>query len=204
MWDNSIMKHTDSEIHKLTSAEIARQKAPLVARREEIVSERAEIYRSAPKSAAATTTIDPDERAAIDHARHLLNGSAPESLSLPPEVNRDRILLREQRGIEIALKILASKDLVARATEAIQWAEENGDGWRALCREIVLTAIKFAALEEKAQRLLEQCVDISSVRLPMANVIGGRPISDTSISDLTEIALADGVVTSAEVKKAKS
>jgi hypothetical protein len=38
----------------------------------------------------------------------------------------------------------------------------------------------------------------------MANIIGGRAISETPISDLTERALAAGVVTSAEVKKAKS
>jgi len=195
------MKHS-SEIHELTRAEITRQKAPLVARRNEIVSERAAIYKSAP----AALPIHPDERAAREHAKHLLNGSAPASLLLPPDMGiaRDRILLREQRGIEIALKILESNDLAARATEAVQWAEDNGEKWRALCREIVLTALKFAALEETAQRLLEECIDISSVRLPMANVIGGRPISDTSISDLVEMAVVQGVVTSAEVKKAKS
>src|SRR3954451_20009604 len=196
------MKNTDT-IHDLTTAEIARQTAQLVARRQAIIDERAENYKRAPKTPAAIP-IDPDERAAREHAKYLMNGSAPESLSLPPEISRDRILLREQRGIEIALKILDSKDLVARATEAVQWAEDNGDRWRALCREITLTAIRTATLEENAQRLLSECIDIHSVRLPMANVIGGRPMSDTSLSDLTELALAAGVVTAPEVKKAKS
>jgi hypothetical protein len=37
------------------------------------------------------------------------------------------------------------------------------------------------------------------------NVIGGRSLCETqSISDLAEIALAAGVVTSAEIRKAKS
>jgi hypothetical protein len=94
--------------------------------------------------------------------------------------------------------------LAARATEAVQWAEEHADEWRALCRDIVLTAVRLDALDGSARRLLEQCVDVHSVRLPMANLIGGRPITETPTSDLAETALAAGVVTSSEVKKAKS
>jgi hypothetical protein len=190
-------------IHELTTAEIARQTAPLAARLQEIISERAQNYRNAPT--VATTIVDPDERAAREHAKHLLNGSAPGSLLLPPEITHDRELLREQRGIEIALKIYASKDLVARATEAVRWAEEHRGEWMELCRAITLTAIKLESLENKAHELIEQCVDIHAVRLPMGNVIGGRAICETrSISDLAETAIAAGVVTSSEVKKAKS
>jgi hypothetical protein len=199
------MKNT--EIHELTTAEIARQTAPLNARYQEIVSERAANYRSALKNGGggATPIIDPDERAAREHAKTLLNGSSPGSLLLPPEITRDRALLREQRGIEIALKIFASKDLVARAAEAVQWAEEHGDEWKALCRDIVLAAVKLDEMENRARHLLEQCVDVSAVRLPMANVIGGRSLCETrSISDLAETALAAGLVTSSEIKKAKS
>jgi hypothetical protein len=58
----------------------------------------------------------------------------------------------------------------------VQWAEEHGGEWRALCRDIVLTSVRLDALEDSARQLLEQCVDISAVRLPMANVIGGRAI----------------------------
>ena len=97
-----------------------------------------------------------------------------------------------------------SKDLAARATEAVAWAEENADKWRELCRDIVLTASKLDALERSARELIGQCIDIHSVRLPMANIIGGRAISETPISDLTEAALAAGVVTSGEIKKARS
>jgi hypothetical protein len=194
----------DSEIHELTTAEIARQSAVLSARRQEIVGERAENYRSALKSGAAPI-VDPDERAARDHAKSLLNGASPPELSLPPEITRDRMLLREQRGIEIALKILSSKDLVARATEAVEWAEEHGAEWKTLCRDIVLAAVRLNEMENRARHLLEQCVDISAVQLPMANVIGGRSLCETrSISDLAETALAAGVVTSTEIKKAKS
>jgi hypothetical protein len=196
-------KNIETAIHDLTTAEIARQTAPLAARLQEIISERAANYRNSPTVAAAI--VDPDERAAREHAKHLLNGSAPGSLLLPPEITHDRELLREQRGIEIALKIYASKDLVARATEAVQWAETHHSEWVELCRAITLTAIKLDSLEDRARQLLEQCVDIHAVRLPMGNVIGGRAICETrSISDLAETAIAAGVVTSGEVKKAKS
>src|SRR5258706_2700293 len=194
---------TDPEIRALTTAEIARKQGMLSARYQEIVSERAENYRSAQTSGPAPV-FDADERAAVEHARHLLNGAAPESLSLPPEVTRDRILLREQRGIELAMKILSSKDLAARATEAVRWAEEHGDEWRQLAREITLTAIRLDALERRAVQLLEQCCDVFAIRLPMVNIVGGRPISETPVSDLTEAALAQGVITAAEAKKARS
>jgi len=86
-------------------------------------------------------------------------------LSLPPELARDRVLLREQRGIELAMKILANKDLAARATEAVQWSEANADKWKDLCHDIVLAANKLEALERAAQELLEQCIDISAISL---------------------------------------
>jgi hypothetical protein len=199
-------KHTttvDPEIHALTTAEIARRQATLAARLREIINDRADDYRKTVK-AGPSPVFDADERAARDHARHLLNGAAPESLALPPELARDRILLREQRGVELAMKILSSNDLVARATEAVQWAEEHADEWRTLCRDIVLTAVRLNELEDRSQRLLGQCIDVSSITLPMANIIGGRAISETPIGDLTERALAAGVVTASEIKKATS
>lgn len=199
-------KHTDSEIHKLTTAEIARQVRTHTERRQQILDERHAICVHALKTGATSDApiVDADERAAREHAKRLLNGSAPESLSLPPEITRDKILYREQRGIDIALKILTDKGLVARAADAVSWAEANNEKWRALCREIVLTAIKLEALEHSASELLGQCSDIFSVRLPMANVVGGRPISETPIKELTETALAQGVVTSSEIRKAKN
>ena len=170
------------------------------------MNERAAMYASALKNGGwrDTPVVDADERAAREHAKSLLNGSAPESLSLPPEITRDRMLLREQRGIEIVLKILSDKTLVARASEAVEWAEANGAQWRALCRDLTLTAIKLDALERATQELIGKCPDIFAVNLPMGNIIGGRAISETPISDLTERALAQGICTSAEIRKAQT
>src|SRR5439155_14282924 len=105
----------------LTCAEIDRQVRLHSERRRQIINERAAMYASALKNGTSgeTPVVDADERAAREHAKGLLNGAAPESLSLPPEITRDRMLLREQRGIEIALKILTDKSLVSRAADAV-------------------------------------------------------------------------------------
>jgi hypothetical protein len=200
------MATKNTEIHTLTTAEIGRQVKIHSDRSRQIINERAAMYANALKNGGSgdTPILDADERAARQHAKSLLNGSAPESLSLPPEITRDRMLLREQRGIEIVLKILSDKSLVARASEAVEWAEAHGDQWRALCRDIVLSAIKLDALEQSARELLARCPDIFAVRLPMGNKIGGRAISETPISDLKDAALAKGVVTSAEIRKAQT
>src|ERR1035437_4843868 len=160
------MKNTETEIHELTRAEIGRQVKLHTERRQQIVNDRADMYASALKNGGGgdTPVLDADERAAREHAKRLLNGAAPESLSLPPEITRDRMLLREQRGIEITLKVLADKDLAARAAEAVEWAEANRGKWRALCHEITLTAIRLEAVEARARRLLGGCGDLFAVR----------------------------------------
>src|SRR5258706_1226580 len=111
-------KNTDS-IHALTVEMIARIDAPLAEREIQILNKRAEIFSTALKNGGASNhpIIDDDEKAALQHAKHLLNGNAPDSLSLPPDITLDKQLYREGRGIQIARKILADKTLVARATE---------------------------------------------------------------------------------------
>lgn len=196
------MKNFAETIHDLTRAEIARQKAPLVERRAQIVEERAALYASGPMGVG--NPIGDDERAARQIAKNLLNGNAPPSLVPLLEVNHDKMLFREQRGIEIALKILDDKDLVVRAADAVAWAETNAEKWKAICRDIVLAANKLEALERGAQELLEQCIDLSAISLPMANRFGGRPICETPVNELTEAALAAGVVTAGEIRKARN
>jgi hypothetical protein len=203
-----MMKSQTTDLHTLTTAEIARQVSAFQERRLQIVNQRAALYSHSLKNGGGggdSSPIDADERAARAHAKHLLNGDAPPSLSASEsEITLDRQLYREMRGIDIALKILADKSLVARAAEAVGWAEAHADEWRKLAREIMLTAIRQDALERRARELLAGCVDLFAVRLPMGNVIGGRPISEKPIIDLTEIALAEGVITSAEIRKAKN
>jgi hypothetical protein len=205
------------EIRALTTAEIGRQIKQHTDRRQQIVNERAAICASAKEHGTSETPmLDADERAAREHAKTLLNGSAPSSLSLPPEITRDRMLCREQRGIDIVLKILGDKNLAARAAEAVAWAEARSGLWRALAREIVLTAIRLDALERRAGQLLGECGDLSAVRLPMVLIVNSPSISEAHLdpslkqmcgiplTDLKAQALAEGVVTSAEIRKAEN
>src|SRR5258706_7742829 len=174
----------------------------IVEHRAQLVEESASIFNAG--TTRSENPVGDDERAASMIAKNLLNGNAPTSLVPPLEVNHDKMLFREQRGIEIALKILDDKDLLAAATEAVIWSEANAERWKTLCADIVLAVNKLEALERSAQELLEQCVDITAISLPMANRIGGRPISETPVNELTEAALAAGVVTAGEIKRARN
>jgi hypothetical protein len=201
-------RSTTDDIHALTTAEIARQVGIHTERRRQIVNQRHSIYSTALKNgttAGESLPIDADEKAARAHAKLLLNGAAPAFLSASEmDITLDKQLYREMRGIDIALKILSDKDLVARAAEAVEWAERHRDEWRNLARETTLTAIKLGALERAAAALLDQCPDIFAVNLPMGNILGGRPISETSVNELIAAASAAGVVTASEIRKAEN
>jgi hypothetical protein len=189
------------EIHRQTEADIRRRKDALVERRAQIVAERAKSYASALKS-GNVPTISADERAAREHAKNLLNGSAPDWLCAPPGVvNRDSELLREQMGIDIALEILSKDELAQRAAEAVAWAEQNAEKWQGLCHEIVLTAVKLKALERTAGELVAQCGDIFAVRMPLLGIIEGARVFETPIGELIDAALADNLVTKREIRE---
>jgi hypothetical protein len=194
-------------IHELTTAEINRQVKLHHDRYIQIRNERADLYSSALKNggAAPAPIIDDDETAARQHAKHLLNGAAPESLSSRESgITLDKKLYREMRGIDIAMKILTDKGLVARAAEAVEWAEAHRGEYRALCREMTLTAIRLEAVEARARRLLEGCGDLFAVRLPMVIITNSRSISAIPLGDLKDAALAEGVVSKAEIRKAEN
>lgn len=205
-----MMKKADTtEIHELTRAVIAKQVTALNARRSQIVSQRASWYANAVKQGfdSSTPMVDADERAAREHAKHLLNGNAPESLSLPPAISLDKQLAREQRGIDIAIKVLLDKDLVARTTEAVIWGEENNVVWRNIAGEIVLAMLRLEALKLRAQELLDTCPDIMAIKLPVW-LVGHHlePVhpSVVPLNELRSMALAEGVITQAQIRKTEN
>ena len=173
--------NTKNQIHALTVSEINRQVAIHSARRRQIVEQRASIYAAAQKNGSASDApiIDADEKAAREHAKTLLNGAAPASLSaLESGVTLDKFLYREMRGIDIALKILDDQELVAKAVEAVEWGEaQHGAEWRQLARDITLTAVRLDALDRGARQLLAGCPDLLAVQLPMTVIVNSRSIS---------------------------
>jgi hypothetical protein len=209
-------KNTET-VHDLTRAEIARQIAGHADRRQQIVEQRADLYLRSSKSGAPIPSLSGEEKAARAHAKRLLNGVAPPSLDPPSDANfssLDMELAVEQRGLDIAIKILSDNELVARAAEAVQWAESHAAEWRALVRETIVTAARLAAPESAAARLIDKCVDIDAVNLPMLNLIGRKSMKiaapgfsgfvSITPDDLIEAGLQTGIVTNRDVEKAKN
>jgi hypothetical protein len=205
----------DPEIHALTRAEIARQLAAHAARRQQIVEQRADLYLRSSKSGTPVPSLSVEEKAARAHAKRLLNGVAPLSLDPPSsDINfssLDMELAVEQRGLDITIKILSDNELVARAAEAVQWAESHAAEWRALVRETIVTAARLAALETAAARLIDKCVDIDAINLPMINLIGQKSknvawvgLVPITPDDLIEAGLKAGIVTNRDVEKVKN
>jgi hypothetical protein len=208
-------KNTET-VHELTRAEIARQIAAHADRRQQIVEQRAALYSRSSASGTPTPSLSVEEKAARAHAKRLLNGVAPPSLDPPSDANfssLDMDLVVEQRGLDIAIKILSDSELVARAAEAVQWAESHAAEWRSLVRETIVTAARLAALESAAARLIDKCVDVDAVNLPMLNLIGRKSMKvvapgfsgflSITPDDLIEAGLETGFVTKREIEKAK-
>jgi hypothetical protein len=201
---------TDSStsLHELARSEIARQVQALGKRRAEIVKERAELYVAFRKGVNTPSSLQPAEVAARQHAARLLNGATPKDLLPPPEnsfnFSRDEALSSEQAGIDIALRILNSKDLEARAVEGVTWAEANRSAWRELGRERVLAVIRVHALGEQAAAFVAASPDIGAAALPFGFWTEYTFIGDKIIEEMTNDALAAGVITASDVKKART
>lgn len=76
--------------------------------------------------------------------------------------------------------------------------------WSALCREIVLTAVKLAALEERAREIMGKASP-GSIEVMSSTIGSGCSILGIgdSIQEMRETALEAGIVTPAEVSKAR-
>jgi hypothetical protein len=141
------------------------------------------------------TITDADERAARENARVLLGGTAFKTVPLTDGIDPDRLLEREQRGIDLALKILNSEHLAAQAAASVAFSEEHRDEWRELARKMVIATVGLDALNERAQRFQNKC---SGALLPLAGEINdlSRAISFMRATDFANAALAKGIVAS--------
>ncbi len=117
----------------------------------------------------------------------------------------------EQIRAELDAIAYVNRDLIRRhelalEREAEQWVVEHSTEWRQLCREIVLAAVRLAALEERARDTLKP-IDGCWVRgLAMGATIGSGlsllGIGDP-LSDMRTAALAEGIITASDLKKAE-
>jgi hypothetical protein len=189
--------------HPKTAAEI-RQALRLLADRDRVLtSEGADIYRAMQKGDPLPQPLSDHQRRVTGHIQSMMNGSTPAHL-LAPAVSRDDQIRAERDAIAFVSRELCRKAEQATHDEAELWVVENDKLWRALCREIVLAAIKLATLEERARKMIMP-IEGAFVRMPMGATIGSG-LSLLGIGDplreMRETALNEKIVTQAEIRKA--
>jgi hypothetical protein len=150
--------------------------------------------------------LNQNELAARAHAKRLLNGNSPPDL-VPEDgaanIRLEQHLYNERAGVRMAMKILSDKSIEARAVEAVQWLEANRDKWRELSREVIFAAVKLNALTDEVDAFIRSCPDPHAVRLPLASWCERPYVGTKIVEELTNDAIEAGVVTPADVAKAK-
>ena len=191
--------------HPSTVAELRQAQAALTTRDRALMEEGAAVYAAMKTGSPPSFPLSEHQRRVATHVQSLMNGSTPPHL-LVPAVSRDDQIRAERDAIAYVQRDLGRQVELAMHREAEQWVLENAAAWRALCREIVLAATKLASLEERARNFLEPIHGHHVGGLVMATTIArfsllgiGDPLEEMQAN-----ALKDGVVTSAEIKKARS
>jgi hypothetical protein len=162
----------DPAITAAATAEIARQVVDYTQRRRKVTEELASLF--AARQAGQNVDVVPpaDVVAARERAAEMLNGTAPAFLKTPVAITREAQLTIERDAIDLVLNIFQREELRANAAEATQWLEQHGAEWRALCAEIVLTALRLRALEKRAVNMRASIGSIAPAALPMSADIG--------------------------------
>ena len=184
----------------MTLSEIRKKKTELLARRQLVMTEAAEMFRARRGKLAPDAPPETAYRREVRrHVQQHLNGSTPPKL-LPSsfEIEKEQALLAEREACDIVLSELARQEEIAIDAEVKNWIETHGDEWRELAREIVLTTIRLAALENKVRHTLETALrGRIAAGLALGSQIGGGQsvlgINDP-LRELRAAALTEGVI----------
>jgi hypothetical protein len=195
--------------HPTTVAEIRQTKHGLLERESALRNEGAASWKAMQAGSPPSRPLSDHERRVTAHIQLLMNGSTPAHLLVPP-VSRDEQIRAELDAIAYVVRDLGRQEEDAQEREAQQWVIATDAQWRALCREIVLAAVRLESLEARAREMLEpmQASPIGALRgLAMGTTISSG-LSLLGIGDpLQELrtdALKQGVVTNSEIKKAQN
>jgi hypothetical protein len=196
----------DSSLHEMAQAEVDRQQAALRVRDDELTARLAQLYQESRKGHVSAPVLDANALAARKIAASLLNGSTPAGLvptDASANIKLEQHLMNEREGVRIALKILNDKSIAIRAAEAVTWGEKNRTALRELSRRKIFAVLALQALDDEVDELIATCPDIGAVSLPGFAWIERRYISGKLIEEMVAEVLNAGLVTPADVKKAK-
>lgn len=189
-----------------TVAEIRKAQQAISAERIAISEDNASIYRATLKGIAPPRPLTDHDRLVTEHIKNYMNGATPAHL-LIPAVSREAQNRAHIDALDFVSRHLARQEEIAAFDEAQAWVVDNSTQWRALCRDILLTAVRLASLEEKAREML---LPISSVigvpGLAMATTIGSGfsilGIGDP-LRDMRDEAVKQGIVSESDIRKAE-
>ena len=186
-----------------TVVELRLALATIAARDQTLTEEGAAIYASRKTGSPASFPMTEHQRRVATHVQSMMNSSTPPNL-LVPTVSRDDEIRAERDAIALVQRNLSRKMDLALLGEAEKWVAENDRPWRALCREIVLAAVRLEALEQRAREFLEPIAGQHVGGVAMATTIGRFSLLGIGdpLQELRENALKDGIVTASEIKKA--
>ena len=189
--------------HPVTVAEFRQTRRELSEHQRALQDEGAANYRAMTTGSPPSRPLSDHDRRVAGHIQHLLNGKTPPGL-LVPAVSRDEQIRAELDAIAYVDRHLGRQEELALQSEAERYALEHAAEWRALCREIVLAAVRLAALEQRARDLLEP------IHWPVTLAMGATIGSGLSLLgdgdplfEMRTDALKQGIVNHSELKKAE-
>jgi hypothetical protein len=196
---------SDPIAHPQTVAELRQAQAALSARRVALQTEGAAEYAAMKGGSAPSRALSDHERRVGDHIKLLMNGSTPQHL-LVPTVSREEQRRAEMDAIDYVQRNLSRRMDELSLRDAEQWVVDNATGWRALCREIVLAAVRLEALEQRARDFLEPIRGQHVGGLAMTTTIARFSLLGIGdpLEELRANALKDGVVNASEIRKAEN
>jgi hypothetical protein len=190
--------------HPSTSAEIRQVQIQLFERVRALQHEGAANFTAMKAGSPPSRPLSDHERRVTAHVQHLMNGSTPQHLLLPV-ISRDDQIRAELDAIAFVQRQLNQRMEIALQNEADRWAAENAAEWAALCRELVLTAVRLASLEDRARSVLDHLQ--RPVKLAMGNTIGsGLSLlgGGDPLAELRTAAIAEKLVTQSDIRKAQN
>jgi hypothetical protein len=192
------------EIERLTAAEIARQIKLFRARRDALTKQLAAIFAS---RGLCEQPLPERERLAHESARRMLNGHAA---LLPPikEGTNEEDVYVERDGCDIAIRALTSQRMERLSIDAAAWAKQHADEWREICRDWLLSAVRFEAAERRAQEFRAQEI-VSFVPyysfgiMEFVGVGSELDVRGATLEMAVKAALEEKVITPSDLKGAK-